>query len=480
MKVFGGKREEQPHSPQSGNKKTAGGKKKRRRLLLLLALILAAVLSCCAAFHVWVKPPDISKPNTADPVDPTGQPVKEIDEGDPLYIPPDGERKADYFTFLVCAKDEVGLNTDSMMVVSFDVKNGTIDVLNLPRDTMSNVKRTGASKKLNAAYYKGIEQLKKEVQMLLGFSPDKYMVVDFEGIAAIVDAIGGVDYEIPFRMKYDAPDQNLHINLQAGYQHLNGKQVVHFLRWRQNNKGVKPSGYQTGDIGRVENQQKFLKTLAKKMMNPLNVAKAPQIAEAIYKNVKTDIDLSEMVWIGMEAMKLNGDNIEMHTLPGDGQYVYTGGITLSFWIPDEKAVLELVNENFNPFLEDITDLDIVNPNTLSAPPKKTTGKTAEKPKTTTEKPDDKEEPEEKPKPKEEPDRIELEKPDDTGGTSSEQPEEPAEPAVTPEEPETPPEPVSPQTPAEPETPSEPESPQTPAEPETPPPTDAPLDPELAP
>lgn len=98
-----------------------------------------------------------------------------------------------------------------------DTKDKTINVMNIPRDTMCNNTATGASKKINAAYGmdtggKGgnIEQTSKEIERLMGFRPDKYVIVNFDGIAAIVDAIGGVDYDVPFDMKYDDPSQNLH------------------------------------------------------------------------------------------------------------------------------------------------------------------------------------------------------------------------------------------------------------------------------
>ena len=120
----------------------------------------------------------------------------------------------------------------------------------------------------------------------MGFRPDKYVIVNFDGIAAIVDAIGGVDYDVPFDMKYDDPSQNLHIDLKKGQQHLDGKQTVGFLRWRHNNDYTVQ--YTNGDEGRVENQQKFLKALAGQVLQIKNVTKIRSIAEAVFKNVKTD------------------------------------------------------------------------------------------------------------------------------------------------------------------------------------------------
>ncbi len=226
---------------------------------------------------------------------------------------------------------------------------------------MCNNGENGAWRKINAAYAtkKGIEQTKIEIERLMGFQPDKYVIVNFEGIAAIVDAIGGVDYEVPFRMEYSDPSQNLEIDLQPGMQHLNGKQTVEFLRWRHNNDYSKQ--YVNGDEGRVENQQKFLKELAKQVLQVKNATKISKIAEAVSKNVKTDFTTGELLWMGMQALQIDNDNLKFYTLPGYGAMSYAGSdpYKYSFFFPKEKETLELVNKYFNPYEEPITKLDMV-------------------------------------------------------------------------------------------------------------------------
>ena len=224
---------------------------------------------------------------------------------------------------------------------------------------------TGASKKINAAYGmdtggKGgnIEQMGKEIERLMGFRPDKYVIVNFDGIAAIVDAIGGVDYDVPFDMKYDDPSQNLHIDLKKGQQHLDGKQTVGFLRWRHNNDYTVQ--YTNGDEGRVENQQKFLKSLAGQVLQIKNVTKIRSIAEAVFKNVKTDFSAGELLWMGMQAMQIDNSSIQFFTLPGYGKMSTAGtSVQYSFFFPYYDQTLELVNKYFNPYEEPISKLDIV-------------------------------------------------------------------------------------------------------------------------
>jgi LCP family protein required for cell wall assembly len=86
--------------------------------------------------------------------------------------------------------------------------------------------------------------------------------VDFDGFVELVDSVDGVDFDVPVRMKYDDPTQNLHIDLQKGPQHLDGPKAVQFMRFRQNNPGI-PGGYPDGDLGRIKAQQAFIKAFAR-------------------------------------------------------------------------------------------------------------------------------------------------------------------------------------------------------------------------
>ena len=128
-----------------------------------------------------------------------------------------GTRIDDVFTFVVGAVDEDETRTDALMVATMDTKDKTINVMNIPRDTCmqqhgnrrEQEDLTQPTAWIPAARGGNIEQTSKgKSRRLMGFQPDKYVIVNFDGIAAIVDAIGGVDYDVPFDMKYDDPSQN--------------------------------------------------------------------------------------------------------------------------------------------------------------------------------------------------------------------------------------------------------------------------------
>lgn len=341
-------------------KKTKGkDKKMSKKSIALLIVAIVAFLLAGAAFAAvqFIKPPEIK-------VHENDKTIVDTENGDAVTVDP-GERISDYFTFLVCATDIDETRTDNMMVVGFDTKNHKVNVLNIPRDVMCDNDRTGASRKINAAYgsHQDIENTLKEVKKVIGFTPDKYIVVNFDGIAQIVDAIGGIDYNVPFKMIYNDPVQDLNIYFEPGMQHMNGEQVVEFLRWRHNDPGytyLQTEGYDGGDESRIQKQQEFLKYLAEQILKPENILKAKPIAEAVFNNVRTDLTLGEIVWMANQAMQVDSDNIQMFTLPGYAASSYAGSDAyLSFFFPNEAETLEMINTYFNPYDKEITSLDVI-------------------------------------------------------------------------------------------------------------------------
>lgn len=435
-----------PKTGKNGKKKGKGDKK--GKLLLVVAIIAFVLAGTAFALTHFIRPPDISgSKNDATIVDPENGDAVTIDQG---------QRISDYFTFLVCATDIEETRTDNIMLVGFDTKNHKVNVLNIPRDIMCSNNRKGASKKINAAYGQkhDIENTMREVKKVIGFTPDKYIVMNFNGIAEIADAIGGVDYEIPFKMIYNDPVQDLHIYFEPGAQHLNGKQVVEFLRWRHNDPGythLQTKGYDGGDESRIKKQQEFLRYLAGQILKPANILKAKPIAQAVFNNVRTDLTMGELVWMANQAMQVKNEDIQMFTVPGYAASSYAGtNAFLSFYFPNESETLKLINQYFNPFDKEITSLDVI-----SSPPdgtRRTEPSPEDDPDVTDDEPADSGTNEEDPEPSDggavnpetengggeaNDDPMDFELPDDPGGESIEptpEPEPEPEPAPEPEPP----------------------------------------------
>ena len=114
--------------------------------------------------------------------------------------------------------------TDSIMLCAYNPKTQQASMMSIPRDTYTgtNQKKATASDKINTLYQKGPEKLLKEVNELTGLNVKYYMNIDTKGLRELIDAVGGVYFDVPIDMDYDDPTQNLHIHLKAGYQLLDG------------------------------------------------------------------------------------------------------------------------------------------------------------------------------------------------------------------------------------------------------------------
>ena len=295
-----------------------------------------------------------SGPAAPDP-DPSAAQEPENPEDDARPLSSE-ERKEHFYTVLMAGLDDENGGSDTNLLMALDAENGTINVVSLPRDTLLNV--SWSVKKLNNAYHHGgISQTRTEVSRLLGIPVDYYVTVDLRAFVELVDAIDGVDFDIPVDMDYDDPEQDLHIHFKKGPRHLTGQQALEVVRWRQNNDGT---GYATADIGRIGTQQAFLTAVAKQTLQVSNLDKIPEMAEIFSTRVETDLKLSNLIWIGEQALSMGSDSIAFHTLPGDGAGYYKGG---SYYVLDPEGVLELIDTYFNPYRRPLTreDMDILVP-----------------------------------------------------------------------------------------------------------------------
>ncbi len=369
MKIFGGKKS---GSRPTGLKTEPGGKptgrKKKRKgwqvALIIVGVLLGLLLGVYGFIQLYAKPPNVTAEKKTNKTQIDGKKDDDQEEDpfadlvEPFIEEGDQERKKDYFTFMLCGTDNDGTRTDTIIVASYDVKAQQVNMVNIPRDTMSNVKRK--IKKINSGFGGGPEQLERELEMLLGIPIDRYVVVSFEGFEELIDLIGGVDFNVPTYMVWDDPTQDLHIFLEPGMQHLDGEKAIQLVRFRQNNPGVK-GGYAEGDIGRIKMQQEFLQTIAKKLLSPSNLIKVGDLASAVIRNTETNLSLSELTWFGMKALNMNYSNIQMTTLPGHAAYLYEPdyGHMQSYFVPERENILEMVNELLNPYQDEVTKLNLI-------------------------------------------------------------------------------------------------------------------------
>ena len=254
--------------------------------------------------------------------------------------------------------------TDTIMVASYNPNTQKANLLSIPRDTFTgkNTKKAVASQKINSLYNinKTPEKTLAAVNELTGLDIQYYVVVKTEALIKLVDAIGGVEFDVPIDMKYDDPTQDLHIDLKAGLQKLNGDKAEQLLRWRHSNniKGfgmtTYPAEYGNDDFGRMRTQRDFIVATLKQTLKPGNIFKLGEILEIAHENVDTNIELSYIKDYIPYAVEFNTENMQTAALPGTTPDMKETN-NVSIFVVDKTSVKELIQSMFYSDTEENTD-----------------------------------------------------------------------------------------------------------------------------
>lgn len=243
---------------------------------------------------------------------------------------------------------------DTIMVCSYNPKTQNASILSIPRDTYVGKDKTkaSASYKINAVYRNGenIEGMVSHIEELTELEIDNYLIIDTKALVQLVDALGGVTFDVPIDMDYDDPAQDLYIHLKAGVQKLDGKQAEGLVRFRHSNDFTTyPTEYGDNDIGRMKTQREFITQVMKQTVRPENILKLMQIAEIGFKNITTNMTFDTVKDYLPYAVNFNPEELKTGTLPGEAElankvWIYTPNIKQTKKLVEELFIEERISE----------------------------------------------------------------------------------------------------------------------------------------
>jgi LCP family protein required for cell wall assembly len=225
--------------------------------------------------------------------------------------------------------------TDSIMLVGIDPIHYRVNILSIPRDSFVAIPGRGMQK-INAAHvYGGIDLVKQTVTDLTGLKIDHYVEVNPFVTIKLVDLVGGVDLFVEKDMHYVDRAQSLYINLKQGRHKLLGKDAQGYIRFRHDD---------SGDIGRVERQQKFLQSLFASFARPTNLLKAPLALGVAAQYIKTDLPLLNIFRLLNFTRMLSPGDIKTFTAAGEvGNSDFAGSI----WVLNRPELDRIVRDHFS-------------------------------------------------------------------------------------------------------------------------------------
>lgn len=231
-------------------------------------------------------------------------------------------------------------NSDTMLLVRLLPKTHEINILSIPRDTRVNLKGKSTNKINDANVLGGPKLAATTVSTLLAGVPvDRYIRVDTEGFIHLVDALGGVEVNVPKKMDYTDKTQHLNIHFSPGRQKLNGQHLQEYVRFRHDG---------LGDIGRVQRQQEVLTDILHTLLKPRTIGKLPQILEVVKDNVDTNFSVEEMLAVAQTVF--TSDRRQLHLMMLPGRFSNRGEYKLSYWISSTQATHKILKQYFNPDL----------------------------------------------------------------------------------------------------------------------------------
>lgn len=315
--------ERHPSKARQAAQPRKSGKKRRRGccgcgLPVMLGSIVALVLCLVAVFN-WIFAMPVSDQSN-------------------------GLRKSDTATILICGTDWEGARTDTMMLLYLSGSEHKVGLLSLPRDSLT-ITAAGNRAKLNSAYGRngsgeqGMEGLLDYVQEIIGYRPDGYMLIDMDLVPQIVDAMGGLDMDVP--MSFDLEGEHL----EQGEHHLTGSQVLQLLRFRE--------GYAMQDLDRIKVQRSVISACLEQWFTLSHLGDVSQALSLVENNSLSTLNVRNYLWMAKTVLLSLGD-ISTDTLPGYADYL--DGV--SYYILNRDGIVDLINESYNPYQTSISGSDL--------------------------------------------------------------------------------------------------------------------------
>ena len=229
-------------------------------------------------------------------------------------------------------KDEVytaQARTDTLFLLTLDLADKRATMLSIPRDTYCHIAGTKDRYfKINEAYETGgPERAIATVNELLGVHADHFLVLNIDATKRMVDALGGVDVDVPHEMHYHDKWGHLSIDLLPGPQHLDGNAAVGFARYRHPDAGKKPTP-EDGDERRMARQHILMKAMVEKAKSFANVAQAPHLIDVGMSSIRTDLTRTQLFDLAAIFRGIQPEEIQTASLTGedfrgpDGAWLY--------------------------------------------------------------------------------------------------------------------------------------------------------------
>ncbi len=233
-------------------------------------------------------------------------------------------------------------HADVMIVLSINKETNKVSMISLPRDTYAQVPGVDGIYKLNASINcgggwgdSGFQKVCESAEWMLGnvVKLDGYFAVDMNAVKGLVDAIGGVDYDL------DISFDNMGRKYTKGFQHMDGQAVLDYLRVRKAEHIVEKN--QASDSNRVNRQKKMLIAIFEKIKGNGLLAGIPDLITAFDGNLEYNLSFNQIAALAYYALtNVDTEDIQMYSMGGGSRNIFNW----NFVITDQTNRLKIIKE----------------------------------------------------------------------------------------------------------------------------------------
>ncbi|WP_456277533.1 LCP family protein [Bacillus sp. AK128] len=281
------------------------GKKKKRNRNIILGIFSLFIL--VIAYSVFQYYQGLNSAGTSDVVnsDTTDGEEVEIEE---FAGQKDENGRINVLLLGVDSRGEEQSRTDTIMIAQYDPKTGDSKIVSVMRDVYAEIPGK-KSYKINTAYFLGgAELLRQTIKENFDIDIQYYAVIDFKGFEMMVNTLApdGIEIDVEKDMS-----KELDVVLTAGVQHLNGKELLDYARFRMDAEG---------DFGRVRRQQQVINTLKSELLGLYGISKLPKLMGTIQPYIETNIGTMDRLALARDFILKPPSDIQSLTVPVEGSY----------------------------------------------------------------------------------------------------------------------------------------------------------------
>lgn len=262
----------------------------------------------------------------------TSSAQKDLDRGDRSefreeVVDPEIDPVSVLFLGLDTRDGDLSGRTDAMVLVTFNPDEGTVKMLNIPRDSKVDIAGRYEQDKINHAHaFGGIDMTVNTVEQFLDIPVDYFVSLNFDAFMEIIDGVGGITVDSP--MAFTETDNATYgtLTIEEGEQVLDGEKALAYVRMRKSDP--------MGDLGRGERQKEVIESLINEMASFSTITNFNSLMNTVERNLDMNASFSDIVAMHTYASELN--NIK--SLSYEGSNVTENGIF--YYVPDPESVEE--------------------------------------------------------------------------------------------------------------------------------------------